>query len=113
MIEKSILPLNRLLGGEPAFPLSDSLPHLELPGKGDNPVKMVRHRKDQPPVPIAAPFPIGDGVKDRLPAFRVSQLVCSPALAVDRNEKCFVSWIDPVRNIMRKVFARWFHDDAE
>jgi hypothetical protein len=64
-------------------------------GEGDDPVKVIWHRKDQAPTPFATAFPELDGLNQFSPDFRLGQLVVASWVTIDGNEERFMSGIDP------------------
>ena len=72
-------------------------------------MQVIGHGEKQTPVPISAFLTEGNGLDQSRPDRIVRQLIGATRQAVDRNEEGLLCGIDPIRRIVRKLFAMGIH----
>jgi hypothetical protein len=72
-------------------------------------MQVVWHGKDQSPIPLSSFFAEFKGFDQFRPDVPMGKLVGSPGQTVDRDEKCFLSGIDPIGWIVRQMFPAEVH----
>ncbi len=105
VIEKIILPTDFVFGCQPSFPVGHRFFEKETLGKGHDPMEVIRHGKDDIPLPVSPFLSEADGFLDRLPDLWLGELVHSAWQAIDRDEESFTRWIDPHRNIVGQMLS--------
>ena len=105
VIEEIILPTDFVFGCQPSFPVGHRFFEKELLRKGYDPVEVIRHGKDDVPLPVSLFLSEADGFLDRLPDLRLGELVHSAWQAIDRNKESCTRGIDPHRNIVGQMLS--------